>query len=316
MAELPSSRHHTGARIPTPHTISIAILLQLAILGRSHMKKNEFSDEEEEEEKENENHLDRIRRKECVDSIKATGIGHLLTPTFRKKLLLFLIDEITTLKRRKMESGKISFTSSSSSSSSFSSNFTPSATQHLLHTPMYYEPTLPQLIEILNPTNNTVLSNVLGGGSIGSRNNNGNNNGGLGEGGNGVIQYLLHRLKRSLASPDDLDNLLLSFKELLGDPRHPRAPPEEDDDDDDYEPEEDPGALSDVDESVHCRSSSSVPGGVPRYVERKSIVGVFLRRLNLKSSRMLFDGLSKLYDDMLCYNNKEMYVKMTRNIVS
>ena len=78
--------------------------------------------------------------------------------------------------------------------------------------------------------------------------------------------------------------------------------------------EDDPEALSDDDGSANARLPGSVPGGMPRYVERKSVLGLFLRRVCLESSRMLFDGLSELYDTMLLYNHKDMYTTLTRSV--
>ena len=165
------SRHRTGSTLPTPHTISVCILLQLAILGRHHhtkKKKNtsstsssssssKYSDSEDEEDEE----LD-DRRRDCVSSIKATGIGPLLVPAARRDLLLHLLDQVTSVKTKKQ------------AATSVGPGSVPSTRETLLSTCIYYEPTLPQLIETLNPGSSSSSSNSNSNSNSSSSNSNNN----------------------------------------------------------------------------------------------------------------------------------------------
>jgi hypothetical protein len=238
-----------------------------------------------------------FRRRDCVGSIKATGIAALLVPAVRQDLLFFLLDEITTLKRKK----------AATLSETPADNTRRTTRERLLATSLYYEPTLAQFIHTLDPTNKATTPTSSS--SFASRPGTGNTSTGNTThphphaGGPGrtataattdaphntknsaIVKYLLHRLKVALSSPDALDDLLLSFQELLGDPRLSNA--DKGDTDDDEEEEEDPAALSEEDDSANALSPGSVPGGMPRYVERKSVLGLFLRRVCLMSSRMV-----------------------------
>ena len=302
---LQSSRYRTGHQSPTPHTISLCVLLQLAILGRTHMtgkpnkhhrgRNSKFDSDEDvssDDDSDDDEALD-FRRRDCVGSIKATGIAALLVPSVRQDLLFFLLDEITTLKRKK----------AAALSKTPADNTRRTTRERLLATSLYYEPTLSQFIRTLDPntkattptststflsrpgTSNTTTGNTTAhAGGPGSTANAAFTDDPHNTKNSAIVKYLLHRLKVALSSPDALDDLLLSFQELLGDPRLSSADKGDSDDDDD---EEAPDALSEEDDSANALSPGSVPGGMPRYVERKSVLGLFLRRVCLMSSRMV-----------------------------
>ena len=244
---------------------------------------DDFSDSEEEEEV-------YFRKRDLVRSVKATGIAPSLVPAARRDLLLFLLDEITLLKKKRQLSSSVAEAPGGGGSSSNRnrrsgrgsrfenrSNSTmpvvvTTTRERLLSTTLYWEPTLPQFIASLHPQSP-------------------------------FVTYLLHRLKVALSSPDDLDDLMTSFSELLGDPRIRKARRGGEGEESDGSDQSDPSALSDEDDSAEARIPETVPGGMPRYIEKKSVLGLFLRRVTLESSRMLFDGLSALYDQMTEYTH-------------
>jgi len=297
--ELPSGRKRTGRQRPTPHQITICILLQLAILGREHMtpKRSQNDDNDlhgdgdavEDDDDEEEEELD-LRRRGCVSSVRATRCAPFLSPASRRTLLFWLLDEVTTLKQRAQHAigGNGSSRSSSGSSggnTSGSSNkrsvATTSTHDQLLATSIYYEPSLQQFIASIPPLSPSESRSVT------HRRRR-----------RPFAQYLLHRLKTAMESPDGLEDLLTSFQELIGDPRTNN---QSRDGGSELSDESDPDALSDEDDSASSRHANSVAGGMPRYVERKSVLGLYLRRIKLETSRMLFDGLSMLYDEMIGY---------------
>ena len=129
------------------------------------------------------------RRKECKASVQSTKIAPFLIPSARRELLLWLLDKVTTLKTKTTNESTISG----------------QTCERLLSTPIYYEPTLPQLLSSI-PIPNVDLQSTPG-----SR-----NTANTARRKRPFAHYLLHRLKTALASPNALDDLLLSFNELLG----------------------------------------------------------------------------------------------------
>ena len=126
------------------------------------------------------------RRKECKASVQSTKIAPFLIPSARRELLLWLLDKVTTLKTKTTNESTISG----------------QTCERLLSTPIYYEPTLPQLLSSI-PIPNVDLQSTPGSRNTARRKR-------------PFAHYLLHRLKTALASPNALDDLLLSFNELLG----------------------------------------------------------------------------------------------------